>query len=128
MDVMKIEIELTEDQIKGWRDGEWNSVDAEQAAADLGKQIRTQLPKPKKRWRFYKGKFSIDEDLKHNTEGHLICPVFSGNENWGPDAYCFTREQLEEAFEWVFLRTHDQIAIIPAELVSRFLSNQEVKE
>ena len=126
---MKVEIELTDEQMKHLTSNDvfryMLALSAEQA-----EEMRSQLPKPEKRWRFYKCWIeteNLDSSEKRNRENGnaYTYPYPIANSEV---CYCFTREQLEDAFRWVFLRTHDQLAIISAELVNRFLSQQEVKD
>lgn len=91
---MKIEIDITEEQIEELRT---NSYDHCFGKNSVLKQIIDKLPPKQKRWRFYKGNFSIDENRKNNPDG-LIAFSVRASGNLGEPAYCFTKEQLREAF------------------------------
>lgn len=92
---MKIEIDITEEQIEELRT---NSYDHCFGKNSVLKQIIDKLPPKQKRWRFYKGNFSSSENLKNYCNGLLVHSIYGDNRNHGEPAYCFTKEQLREAF------------------------------
>ncbi len=91
---MKIEIDITEEQIEELRT---NSYDHCFGKNSVLKQIIDKLPPKQKRWRFYKGNFSSREEPHNNPDGFIVFSVHRDG-NHGEPAYCFTREQLEELF------------------------------
>lgn len=121
----KVTIELTEEQVEHFRDRDFLVLTEEQKA-----QI---LPKPQKKWRFYKGAFCGDAarlKIRDNGAGQAyICPDYSG-----PDAYCFTKEQFKRAVSLAIQQIQqnpydiEMFNRIPvAQWLERFLSQQEEK-
>lgn len=129
----KVTIELTDEQFKEIPDQEEIGPRTEAYMLIFNKkqmqQIRSQLPKPQKKWRFYKGKFPTDSALRSGywpdleREGYALVDI----SNNGPNAYCFSREQFviklsEYLGKYLSAHVEDiQIALV------NFLSQQEEK-
>lgn len=122
----KVEIELTDAQIRILRDPRVIRSELAEVLAELAPAMLSQLPKSQKKWRFYKGKFLVefsDRQEVLSNGGAYIHP-----DNRGPDAYCFTRGQVFALVMGAFRDIDSTQLSYPVALdcwCHRYLSQQE---
>lgn len=100
---------------------------------DTVEEIYKQLPKPQKKWKFYKGNFPSQRELDGGyyptvrSKGDAVI-VIGGNAPDRPDAYCFDQFQIHQFAKAVvdWCQSHP-IRIPLSAMVEQFLSQQEEK-